>query len=767
MFNTLKSKIIIIVFSMFITLVCVLTAFTCLYYRDTKYLMLEYVSKNVETQAQNINKELVKIEKNARSLALMGELYYKFDRNKSIAEKTVIQVFDNYPDSLGGGIWFKPYYITPEKEYDCIYVYRNKQGNIVTDYNFESQEYDYPQQSWYKEIMPHITKNHNIEWSSPYLEKIGSNSYMITAGVGIYDNNAKLVGISTVDWEIHAVVNAIQKIKNKLNLSNNCFALFAYPQKDYVIVSTDKFLDNDSIIGKSLKNVPWYNDNLINIIYFDYHGKKYTPYVKNLDNGMVFILCIPMWELFGKIFISTIILSIILLLLSVFLALMLYRVLSNNILKPIGKLIFIANKIGQGDNNIEIKIEKPKEFEKLASTFDKMTKDIKNITKERERIDSELAIAKSIQTSSLPDIFPPFPERKEFDIYASMIAAKEVGGDFYDFYFIDEDNFMFLIADVSGKGIPAALFMMTAKTLISNTSQMTKDPNELIELINQKICSNNKHGLFITMFAAIVNLKTGKMYCMNCGHNPPLIKQNDEEYKYLDIDANCVLGVIEDAQFKIYETQLHEGDIIFTYTDGVTEALNNQEEMYGEDRLLQCMNDCENDEIKEILNNVKDNVHKFTGAIPQSDDLTMLIFKYGSNELENKKAFASFATPINYKKFYTWLHEICNEWDLSEELTTKLDMCAEEIYANVQFYAYGEEKGMIEVSVTRKYGGIDVEFSDSGVKYNPLEKEDPDITLPPEERPVGGLGIFMVKQMADDVKYEYKDGKNILTISLS
>ena len=767
MFNTLKSKIVIIVFSMFVILTFVLTAFTCLYYRDTKSLMLDFVSKNVETQAQNINKELVKIEKNARSLALMGELYYKFDRDKSVAEKTVIQVFENYPDSLGGGIWFKPFYINSSKNFDCIYAYRNKQDKIVLDDKFETEEYNYPEQSWYKEIMPHISKKHNIEWSSPYFEKIGSNSLMITAGVGMYDNDGRLVGISTVDWEIHSVVNAIEKIKKKLNLSDNCFALFAYPQKDYVIVSTDKFLGNKNIVGKSLKNVPWYNDNLINIIYFDYHGKKYTPFVKNLDNGMVFILCIPRWELFGKIFTSTIILSILLLIITSFLIAMLYTGLRNNILKPIVKLIFIANKISQGDNNVEIKVEKPEEFEKLASTFDKMTKDIKNITKERERINSELAIAKSIQTSSLPDIFPPFPERKEFDIYASMIAAKEVGGDFYDFYFIDDDHFMFLIADVSGKGIPAALFMMTAKTLISNTAQMTKDPNELIELINKKICSNNKHGLFITMFAAIVDLKTGKMYCMNCGHNPPLIKQNDGEYKYMDIDANCVLGVIEDAKFNIYETQLQEGDVIFTYTDGVTEALNSGEEMYGEERLLQCMNNCESDGVKEILNNVKDNVHEYTGAIPQSDDLTMLVFKYGNNELENKKAFASFATPINYKKFYTWLHGICEEWDLSEDLKTKLDMCAEEIYANVQFYAYGEEKGVIEVSVTRKYEGIDVEFSDSGVKYNPLEKEDPDITLPPEERPVGGLGIFMVKQMADNIKYEYKNGKNVLTISLS
>jgi sigma-B regulation protein RsbU (phosphoserine phosphatase) len=203
---------------------------------------------------------------------------------------------------------------------------------------------------------------------------------------------------------------------------------------------------------------------------------------------------------------------------------LLYCSLNHYIVNPIGKLTEIAKKIGKGED-IQIKIEKPEEFAQLASTFDKMTKDIKSVTQERAKINSELSIAKSIQSSSLPNVFPPFPNRKEFDIFASMEAAKEVGGDFYDFFFIDDTKFMFLIADVSGKGVPAALFMMTVKTLINNMAQMDYSPKQLIEIINNKICQTNKQGFFVTVLIGITSITTGKTTLINCGHNLPLIKR--------------------------------------------------------------------------------------------------------------------------------------------------------------------------------------------------------------------------------------------------
>ena len=776
MFKTLKSKIIVSTIVMLTFLMFAFGFFAIKSRMYTKQLMVQNYRFSIREFVEEVNISVLKAENNLKSLALIGSLFYKTDRSYNLTNRVITRIFENYPETLGGGIWFKPYTVDKSKKYVCFYAFRDKNNKIVIDENFSSEEYDYPNQEWYKEIISQVTPEHNIVWTKPYYENLGSYTKMVTAGTGIYVDG-ELVGIATVDWELSSTIEKVTKMKpedktfsmyKKGNKINNSFALFGDEIKDYIIALSDPYLDNEQLVGHSLKEIPWFTNSkyLFEHTYFSYNGKKYIPFVNHLRNGMILIICIPKSEVFKYVdyFYIPYALGILLFIFSV-LALTYYG-MNRYIINPIEKLINIAHKISNGED-VQIKIEKPAEFAKLASTYDKMTQDIKQITKDTARINSELAIAKSIQTASLPDIFPPFPDRNEFDIYASMVAAKEVGGDFYDFYFIDEDKFMFLIADVSGKGVPAALFMMTAKTLINNTSQLTQEPKELIKLINNKICANNKHGFFITMFAAIVDIKTGKMSCINCGHNPPLIKQNNGEYRYLEIDSNCVLGIFEGAEFNIYETQLQPGDIIFTYTDGVTEALNIDEEMYGEDRLLKCINSYQGNNVKAILDNVNNDVHHFTNSVIQSDDITMLVFKYGNDDSGDKHAYRSLATPVNYKKFYTWLHQICDELNLNEEIKTKLDMCAEEIYANIQFYAYGNETGTIEVCITQKENSVDIEFQDSGEKYNPLEKEDPDITLPPEERPIGGLGIFMVKQMADSVKYDYRDGKNILTISLS
>ena len=763
MFKTIKSKIILITLSTFSVLLVIFSMVSYLYYRDTKSIMTDFASKSIASYVQNINKEVIKIEKNARDLAMMGELYYQFEKNQSVAEKTILQLFENYPESLGGGIWFKAYAIFPNKRLSCIYVYRNSDNKIVTDPSFESEAYNYLEQNWYKEILPQISKENNIEWSSPYFEKEGSDTLMITAGSGMYDNRGNLIGISTVDWAIDSVIKSIDQIKP----TPGSFALFSDPEADYIIAYTDKTINSGELVGKSLKNISWYNPDLTDGTYIDYQNKTYIPYIKKLDNGMEIIVCVPKVELFTNIVKSVSILCMLLIIIAGIISLFLYSGLRNNIIKPIGKLIFIANKIGHGDDDVEIAIEKPEEFAKLASTFNEMTKAIKDITRESERINSELEVAKSIQLSSLPEVFPPFPERREFDIYASMTAAKEVGGDFYDFYFTDDNHFMFLIADVSGKGIPAALFMMTAKTLINSQAMIESDPKKLITQINKKLCANNKNGLFITMFAAIIDINTGEMSCINCGHNPPLIRQNNGDYKYMQINPNLVLGVIENANFEIYNTKLEPGETICLYTDGVTEALNSNGEMYGEENLLKCINSVKGQSIEKIVRAISADVNSFTGDITQSDDMTMLVYQYNGQVNYLEKCYKTLASQENYKNFYTWLHSVYSDWRIAGELANKIDMCAEEIYANVEFYAYGDSKGDLEVRMLKNGNKITIKFIDEGMQYNPLERPDPDITLPPEERPVGGLGVFMVKQIADKVSYKYENNKNILTLVIS
>ena len=768
-FNTIKSKIILISALMLITLSMLLSVFAYLYLQNGKALLLKGYSYRISNFAEKINKEIISIENNAKDLALQGEMFNHIDKNKDMALFTTINIFKNYPSSLGGGIWFEPNIIDPAKHWYCIYVYRNKNNDIIPDEQFESAEYDYLNKSWYKEIFPNVTKEKNVAWSLPYYEKEGSNTLMVTAGAGIYDGD-KRIGISTVDWEISSIIKSVSEIKP----TPNSFALFGDEDDNSIIASTDPYMDNSTLLGEPLNTLPWYNKNLINITYFDYHGQKYIPYVKYLDNGMILIICIPKFELFYYLMKHVVILFTIFMLISLMISVILFYGLKKNIDKPIDKLTDIAHKIGNGDLNTEIKIEKPLEFAELAQTFNNMTKDIKNITKERQSIESELSLAKEIQASSLPNVFPPFPNRKEFDIFAGMEPAKEVGGDFYDFYFIDKNHFMFLIADVSGKGVPAALFMMTTKTLINYIAQSIISPEEMIQTINQKICENNKQGFFITMLAGIVNIKTGKITFINCGHNPPLVKHNGEKFQYLNLESNIVLGAFDAAQFAIYEGTLAKGDTIFLYTDGITEAINSSEEQYGEMRLLEAINSTDDENIKTITDKVKTSVKEFAQGVAQSDDMTVLIFRYEGNDNnspdtninENCRIYNGIASKDNYKHYLSWLHEGCDIWHLTDETKGKLELVSEELYTNIFSYAYPENEGKIEVIIMKETGSLTLIFRDNGIPYNPLENPDPDVTLPPENRDIGGLGIYMVKSTVDEIDYEYKNECNILTMTI-
>lgn len=759
MFNTIKSKIVLIAVFMLITLSFLLAVFTFLYMKTGKILILTGTSHAISVFAKNINKNIIQIEDNAKDLALHGELFYVIDKNKKIAENTIIRLFENYENSLGGGIWFKPYSISSAQRLYCIYVYRNKLGNVVTDESFETEDYNYPEKSWYKDIVPNLTPENKIAWSLPYYEKEGSNTLMVTAGSGIYFQG-NLVGLSTVDWELDSIIDSVSKIKP----TPNSFALFADQDHDYIIASNDPYLDNSALVGKSLSKLPWYNENLKKITYFDYKNKKFVPYVKNLDNGMILIVNIPKHELFKTMYKHVLLLFVGLMLISMIISLFLYIILQRYINTPISKLTSIANKIQEGDLDVKIKIDKPEEFAKLADTFNDMSINIKNITKEREKIESELTLAKAIQASSLPNVFPPFPENNQFDIFAGMEPAREVGGDFYDFYFIDDTHFMFVIADVSGKGVPAALFMMTVKTLINYIAQSVHNPEEMMKIVNKKICANNKQGFFVTLLAGIVNIKTGDLSIVNCGHNPPLLKQANGKFAYLETEHNIVLGAFNDFDFKSNQFKLDEGDTIIFYTDGITEAMNSSDEMYGEERLLETVNSTEYESISELQNKIKQNVKEFTKDFPQSDDMTMLICKFNGN---SKATYHDIATKDNYKKYLEWLTETANNYELGSAVKYKLELISEEIYTNIISYAYPKGEGYVDVSLQKQDKELTIVFTDSGVPFNPLDKPDPDIDFPPESREQGGLGIFIVKNMTSYINYEYLGGRNVLTMKVT
>ncbi|MCF0229887.1 MAG: PP2C family protein-serine/threonine phosphatase [Parasporobacterium sp.] len=270
----------------------------------------------------------------------------------------------------------------------------------------------------------------------------------------------------------------------------------------------------------------------------------------------------------------------------------------------------------------------------LAKRTEKLLDEVALEHSERERLGTELNVATRIQSNMLPSIFPYLPEREEFDIFASMNPAKEVGGDFYDFFMVDQNHLALVMADVSGKGVPAALFMVIAKTLIKNVAQQGKSAAEVLNEVNRNLCENNKEEMFVTVWIGILDINTGVMQCANAGHEFPAIRRKGGQFELFKDVHGLVLAGMEFSKYRQYEIQFNPGDTLFVYTDGVPEATNSSDELFGTDRMVAALNksgaDC-----KSILECIKVDVDAFVGEAPQFDDLTMLAMNYRGVAKEN------------------------------------------------------------------------------------------------------------------------------------
>ena len=442
-------------------------------------------------------------------------------------------------------------------------------------------------------------------------------------------------------------------------------------------------------------------------------------------------------------------------------------ILRRNVTHPIGKLTGLVDAYTHGELKEE-KFRFDDEMQWLASSFSEMTRRIEHyitevaqVTAEKERIGAELSIATQIQADMLPRIFPAFPERNDFDIYATMNPAKEVGGDFYDFVLIDNDHLGLVMADVSGKGVPAALFMVIAKTLIKNRALLGESPAQILENVNNQLCDGNEAELFVTVWLAVIDLTTGKGIAANAGHEHPVICRRDGKYELVVYRHSPAVATMEGVRFREHEFELAPGDRLFVYTDGVPEATNANNELFGNDRMLDALNENPDAAPKDLLATVRRRIDEFVGDAPQFDDITMLGFVYGLNELTVD------ATDENLSNVLAFVDENLEKLDCPPKTQMQIDVAVEEIFVNIAHYAYGDETGKATVRFEK---GTDptsaiITFSDSGTPYDPLKKADPDVTLSAEERQIGGLGIYMVKKSMDGMKYEYVDGKNVLSIT--
>lgn len=376
-----------------------------------------------------------------------------------------------------------------------------------------------------------------------------------------------------------------------------------------------------------------------------------------------------------------------------------------------------------------------------------------------KRLAGDLQLAKDIQLSALPNVFPPYPHELRMDIFARMDTAREVGGDFYDFYHVGSDRFAFLIADVSGKGVPAALFMMRAKATIKSCMTSIAQFETAIEAANSRLAEANTANVFVTCWIGVVDLRTGKLEYINCGHNPPCVRHAAGGVERLAAISGPALGIFEKIPYRKHELSLSPKDLVYLYTDGVTEAIDKEEQMFGEQRLHTILT---SDETPQALcRAVKGAVDEFAGGIEQFDDITQLAFCYRGDPKRSERAFDAVETSLPVVSAF--VEEELNRTDCPDDIRMRLLIAVDEIASNIVHHSHSPDMRVV-VERAEQPPVVRLTFLDSGVMWNPIQHRDPDTTLGAEERAIGGLGLLMVKKLMDGVSYEWRDGHNVLSL---
>ena len=386
-----------------------------------------------------------------------------------------------------------------------------------------------------------------------------------------------------------------------------------------------------------------------------------------------------------------------------------------------------------------------------------------------KRMSIELNFAREIQMGLVPLIFPAFPTRHEFSIFGKLIPAREVGGDFYDFYFLDEDHLCFVIGDVSGKGAAGALLMAVSKTLIKSRAMDDFQPSSILTHVNDELSRDNKTSMFVTIFLGVLNIRTGHIEYTNAGHNPPFIKRADGSLEKVDAFHGPVIGAMPNLTYKQDTGILKKDDLIVLYTDGITEAMNEEEELFTEEKYEKFLHQDDITTAQKLVDQTVIEVKRHEGEAEQADDITVLALQFngtsdveerGRLDVEIKNQIAEMA--VVEEEFETFAHK----HGIPDEVRQKVSIVLDELLNNVISYAYrDEEEHIIEVQFVLTGNRLVTTIRDDGSPFNPFGLEPPEINLAMEERQVGGLGIHLVRSMMDEYMYHRQIGKNVVTLA--
>ncbi|MDO4759069.1 MAG: SpoIIE family protein phosphatase [Rikenellaceae bacterium] len=729
---------------------------------------IEHVQSTLDNTILRIDNVLQSVELAVHNLAwtIMDEL-----DNPDYMYSVTRHIIQSNHFVSGSAVAFEPYYYEDKGSFFAPYAYR--EGDQIKSKQLGTKDYDYHYMDWYQ--IPRLLNK--PYWSEPYYDEGGGNMIMTTYSYPLYDEQNHLIAIFTADLSLEwfaEQVNAIRPYPNSYNIMIGRGGTFLVHRRHDAILNETMFssarTSNDSAMIATAHRMV---DGKRGLEAFNRNGEHfYLCYAPVAATGWsVAVACLHSDIFAGvnamrKFFFWIAAVGLLLLSLLCFLTI-------RRMTRPLTDFAQSAREIAQGNFSAELPaIHSKDEMRTLHDSFHYMQQSLRSYINElqlttanKERIESELRIARSIQLGMVPKLFPPFPEREDVDLYATLIPAREVGGDLYDF-FIENEQLHFIIGDVSGKGVPASLVMAVTCRLFRTVASHIHTPEGIVSMLNEALAESNESNMFCTAFVGILDLKSGDLRYCNAGHNPPMVVTLQGDVEPLAVRPNLALGVWPGFSYEGQQCHLEQGTSLFMYTDGVTEAENSAHTLFGDEGLLASLKRNPSQSPRMVVEQVLRDLNSHAAGADQSDDITILCCNVSLQPTEDPRKHLVLRNDISeIGRMATFLEELGEELQLTPEVQFNLHLALEEAVSNVIMYAFpeGEEHEFL-LTVRLIDNRLIFKIIDDGKAFDPTRQPDADVTLSLEERPIGGLGIFLIRRIMQAVEYRRVNEKNILTM---
>ena len=629
------------------------------------------------------------------------------------------------PDIRGCAFAFEPYHFEEMGRWYEPYVMRDTNGVLIQKQIADSL-HDYHQMTWYKEGL----LADSGRWTESYIDNEGARGMICTYSIPVFNDAGEPVAVFGADLSLDWLTDKCAIHEGSKEVS------FLVSREGRLLACPDK----DLIMKYSLEDLKTQNDNAqIETINREMlAGHNGSAKVKDNNGDTKIIYYSPVGGRTGWS-----------------MAIVFSEKEMYAGLRSVGLRLQILMLLGLA-LMIYIMWRTVRGFRRLQA-----------VSAEKERIGSELRIASNIQNGMLPKTFPPYPDLDELALYGTLMSAKEVGGDLYDFSVRDYKAY-FCVGDVSGKGVPASLVMAVTRSLFRSVSARIEDPSQIMAQMNNAMSEMNESSMFVTLFIGVLDLHTGQLTYSNAGHCAPVLL--GEKPTPVEMDANIPLGIMADWQYTSQSVTLKPGQTLFIYTDGLTEAENNLHEQFGEERMMKALAKSETAP-RPLIGNVIKEVHNFVGQAEQSDDLTILAVQFRKPHVSASSHIINNSIILHndvqeVPVMTEFVEKTAEQAHLDPSTTMTLTLAIEEAVANIMKYAYPEgEVGSIEINATINEGSLSFTIKDSGTPFDPTQVKKADITLSAEDREIGGLGIHLIRNIMDTVEYHHTSNQNILTLT--